>query len=104
MSIDFRLGEPFLNLPQNKAIQEWGYDPICAQCYLGGTGIAACFEGGADIVLCGRVADASVTVGAAMWGHGWTRENFPELAGALMIGHIIECVDLASKTLTPFSC
>lgn len=55
-----------MNLPQNKAIQEWGYEPICAQCYLGGTGIAACFEGGADIVLCGRVADASVTVGAAM--------------------------------------
>ncbi len=93
----YKKGEPFLNLPANKPIQEWGYEPICAQCYLGGTGIAACFAGGADIVLCGRVADASVTVGAAMWWHGWTREaNIPELAGALMVGHIIECSTYAT--------
>lgn len=92
----YKKGEPFHNLPANKPIQEWGYDPICAQCYLGGTGIAACFQGGADIVLCGRVADASVTVGAAMWWHGWTRDNLTELASALMVGHIIECSTYAT--------
>ncbi|KAI0174487.1 hypothetical protein BJ166DRAFT_149601 [Pestalotiopsis sp. NC0098] len=92
----YRQGEPFLNLPANKPIKDWGFEPICAQCYLGGTGIAACFQGGADIVLCGRVADASVTVGAAMWWHGWTRDNIKELAGALMIGHIIECSTYAT--------
>ncbi|CAK7243459.1 MAG: hypothetical protein STHCBS139747_004984 [Sporothrix thermara] len=93
----YRQGEPFPNLPANKPISEWGFDPICAQCYLGGTGIAACFAGGADIVLCGRVADASVTVGAAMWWHGWTREqSIAELAGALMVGHIIECSTYAT--------
>ncbi|KAI1843557.1 hypothetical protein JX266_010190 [Neoarthrinium moseri] len=92
----YRQGEPFLSLPANKPIQEWGFEPICAQCYLGGTGIAACFQGGADIVLCGRVADASVTLGAAMWWHGWTRDNMKELAGALMIGHIIECSTYAT--------
>lgn len=84
-------------MPANKDIQQWGYEPLCAQCYLGGTGIAACFEGGADIVVCGRVADASVTVGAAMWWHGWKREtHIQELAGALMIGHIIECSTYAT--------
>ncbi|KAJ3962340.1 hypothetical protein N0V92_000912 [Colletotrichum tropicale] len=92
----YKKGEKFLNLPANKPIQEWGFDPICAQCYLGGTGIAECFKAGADIVLCGRVADASVTVGAAMWWHGWTRDNLSELAGALMIGHIIECSTYAT--------
>ncbi|KAB5554917.1 hypothetical protein GE09DRAFT_964735 [Coniochaeta sp. 2T2.1] len=98
----YKKGEPFHNLPANKPIQEWKddsgvlYDPICAQCYLGGTGIAACFEAGADIVLCGRVADASVTVGAAMWWHGWTRDNLTELAAALMVGHIIECSTYAT--------
>lgn len=90
-------GEPFLNLPANKPIQEWGYEPVCAQCYLGGTGIAECFRGGADIVLCGRVADASVTVGAAMWWWGWNREDHvTELAGSLMVGHIIECSTYAT--------
>ncbi|PNH48078.1 hypothetical protein VD0004_g399 [Verticillium dahliae] len=92
----YQKGETFPNLPANKPIQEWGFDPVCAQCYLGGTGIAECFRNGADIVLCGRVADASVTVGAAMWWHGWTRENLTELAGALMIGHIIECSTYAT--------
>jgi hypothetical protein len=48
-------------------------------------------------VVCGRVADASVTVGAAMWWHGWKREtHVQELAGALMIGHIIECSTYAT--------
>ncbi|KAL2752011.1 hypothetical protein ACRALDRAFT_1052947 [Sodiomyces alcalophilus JCM 7366] len=92
----YKKGEPFYNLPANKSIQEWGFDPVCAQCYLGGTGIAECFRGGADIVLCGRVADASVTVGAAMWWHGWTRDNLDELASALMVGHIIECSTYAT--------
>jgi len=31
-----------------------------------------------------------------MWWHGWTRDNIPELAGALMIGHIIECSTYAT--------
>ncbi|KAH7087226.1 hypothetical protein FB567DRAFT_62880 [Paraphoma chrysanthemicola] len=93
----YRKGEQFLSLPANKNIQDWDYEPLCAQCYLGGTGIAACFKAGADIVLCGRVADASVTVGAAMWWHGWEREtHVQELAGALMIGHIIECSTYAT--------
>ncbi|KAH6999054.1 hypothetical protein BKA56DRAFT_665572 [Ilyonectria sp. MPI-CAGE-AT-0026] len=95
--VDLRVGEPFLNLPANKSIQEWGYDPVCAQCYLGGTGIAECFRAGADIVLCGRVADASPTVGAAMWWYGWNREeHLTELANALMVGHIIECSTYAT--------
>ncbi|KAH7170028.1 hypothetical protein EDB81DRAFT_676489 [Dactylonectria macrodidyma] len=93
----YKKGEPFLNLPANKSIQEWGYDPVCAQCYLGGTGIAECFRAGADIVLCGRVADASPTVGAAMWWYGWNREeHLTELANALMVGHIIECSTYAT--------
>ncbi|KAK7408814.1 hypothetical protein QQX98_009000 [Neonectria punicea] len=93
----YKKGEPFLNLPANNSIQEWGYDPVCAQCYLGGTGIAECFRGGADIVLCGRVADASPAVGAAMYWYGWNREeHVTELAGALMVGHIIECSTYAT--------
>ncbi|OAA54611.1 hypothetical protein SPI_08857 [Niveomyces insectorum RCEF 264] len=87
----YKKGEPFHNLPQNKAIQDWGFEPQQAQCYLGGSGVAACLAGGADIVLCGRVSDASLAVGAAMWWHGWTRANISELAGALIVGHLIEC-------------
>lgn len=37
-----------------------------------------------------------------MWWHGWKREeNIQELAGALMIGHIIECSTYAVSKLCP---
>jgi hypothetical protein len=84
-------GEKFTSLTMRKDLKDWGFDPVCAQCYLGGSGIAAVFAGGADIVICGRVADASVTAGAAMFWHGWDRSNLKGLAGTLMIGHLLEC-------------
>ena len=46
---------------------------------------------GADIVVCGRVTDASLVVGPAAWWHGWERTDFDALAGAVAAGHIIEC-------------
>jgi len=46
---------------------------------------------GADIVICGRVADAAPTVGASMWWHNWKCDDFDEIAGSLVVGHLIEC-------------
>jgi hypothetical protein len=58
-------GEKFESLMHGKTLEEWGLEPICAQAYLGGLGIAEAFRQGADIVICGRVADAAPTIGAA---------------------------------------
>ncbi|KAI1613806.1 hypothetical protein EDD36DRAFT_208061 [Exophiala viscosa] len=86
-------GEKFRSLNRGKDINlnAWGFEPISAQAYLGGLGIAEAFRQGADIVICGRVADAAPTVGAAAWWHGWNADNIHELAGALVAGHLIEC-------------
>jgi hypothetical protein len=84
-------GEEFKSLPSDTPIGDWNFEPIAAQCYLGGVGICEALKGGADIVVCGRVADASPVVGAAMWWHGWERENFDQLGNALVAGHMIEC-------------
>ena len=84
-------GERFPSLPSDTPIQEWAHEPLCAQAYLGGVGIAEALKAGADIVICGRVADASPVVGAAMWWHGWSRTDFGKLANALIAGHLIEC-------------
>src|SRR4029077_15583220 len=46
-------------------------EPVTANAYLGGWGIARALAAGADVVVCGRVTDASVVVGPAAWGHGW---------------------------------
>ncbi|KAF2401038.1 DUF1446-domain-containing protein [Trichodelitschia bisporula] len=84
-------GESFASLMDEKTIQEWGLDPVCAQCYLGGLGIARALTEGADIVICGRVSDASPIIGAAAWWHQWRNDQFDELAGSLVIGHLLEC-------------
>ncbi|OAA62526.1 hypothetical protein SPI_04066 [Niveomyces insectorum RCEF 264] len=85
-------GEPFPSLMTGEDLKDWGYTPIYAQCYLGGAGIAEALRRGADIVICGRVADAAPSVGAGLWWHGWDREtDFDEVAGALVCGHLIEC-------------
>lgn len=69
----------------------WPFEPIFAQAYLGGFGIATALAHGADIVVCGRVSDASLVTGAAAWWHGWDRSHLPQLANALVAGHLIEC-------------
>ncbi|WP_433783244.1 acyclic terpene utilization AtuA family protein [Actinomycetospora sp. CA-101289] len=68
-----------------------GLAPTTANAYLGGWGIAAALAGGADVVVCPRVTDASLTVGAAAWWHGWGLEDWDRLAGAVAAAHVIEC-------------
>jgi hypothetical protein len=72
--------------------QELGFgNALTANAYLGGFGIAQALTAGADIVVTGRVTDASVVVGPAIAHFGWTATSYDELAGAVVAGHIIEC-------------
>ncbi len=65
--------------------------PLTANAYLGAWGIVDCLEAGADIVVTGRVTDASVVVGPAAAHFGWNRADYDRLAGAVVAGHVIEC-------------
>src|ERR1700743_8046 len=65
--------------------------PLTANAYLGAWGIVDCLNDGADIVVTGRVTDASVTVGPAAAHLGWRRTDYDRLAGAVVAGHVIEC-------------
>jgi len=64
---------------------------LTANAYLGAFGIARALHEGADIVVTGRVTDASLVVGPAIAHHGWTPSSYDELAGAVVAGHVIEC-------------
>ncbi|UNB55937.1 acyclic terpene utilization AtuA family protein [Mycolicibacterium sp. YH-1] len=71
---------------------EFGFDnPLSANAYLGAWGIVDCLNAGADVVVTGRVTDASVIVGPAAAHFGWTRTDYDALAGAVAAGHVIEC-------------
>jgi hypothetical protein len=65
--------------------------PLTANAYLGAWGIVDCLDSGADVVVTGRVTDASVTVGPAAAHFGWSRADYHQLAGAVVAGHVIEC-------------
>jgi hypothetical protein len=64
---------------------------ISANAYLGCWGIVEALNRGADIVVTGRTTDAAVVCGPAAWHHGWRRDDWDALAGAVVAGHVIEC-------------
>ena len=64
---------------------------VAANAYLGARAIVQGLKHGADIIICGRVADASPVIGAAWYWYGWSDVDYDRLAGALIAGHLIEC-------------
>jgi hypothetical protein len=86
-----RAGVDFANLDTGVPLAASGLEPVTANAYLGAWGVVRALEADADVVVCGRVTDASVVVGPAAWWHGWARDDFDALAGAVIAGHVIEC-------------
>ena len=64
---------------------------VCANVYQGAFEIAEAIRAGAQIVVTGRVADPSLTLGPAIAHFGWQREQWDALAGGTMAGHLLEC-------------
>jgi hypothetical protein len=64
---------------------------LTANAYLGGWGIVDALGRGADIVITGRTTDAAIVMAPAAHHHGWSRDDWDALAGALVAGHVIEC-------------
>ena len=64
---------------------------VCANAYQGAAEIAAAIRAGAELVVTGRVADPSLTVGPAMAHYGWSPDDWDRLGGATMAGHLLEC-------------
>ena len=64
---------------------------VCANVYQGAFEIADAIRAGAQIVVTGRVADPSLTLGPAIAHFGWKPDDWDALAGATMAGHLLEC-------------
>ncbi len=84
-------GEALVNLDTGLDFRPDLYTPLTANAYMGGFGIAAALGQGADVVVTGRVTDAALVIGPAAHHHGWARDDWDRLAGALVAGHVIEC-------------
>ncbi len=84
-------GHKLSHLDRGLPLSELDAEPVSANVYLGAWGIVEALRGGADVVVCPRVTDASVVVGPAAWHFGWAREDWDALASAVVAGHILEC-------------
>jgi hypothetical protein len=68
-----------------------GIEIVSANAYLGADAIAAALRAGADVVVTGRVADPSLTVGPALAHYGWDSDDWDRIARVTMAGHLLEC-------------
>lgn len=84
-------GESFNHLDKDIPLSSLEQPVLSANAYLGGWGIAAALERGADLVICPRVTDAALTLGPAAWRFGWARDDWDRLAAGVVAGHVIEC-------------
>ena len=64
---------------------------VFAVAYLGAQPIVEALQGGADVVITGRVADASLFVAPMVHELGWSFEDWDLLAAGVVLGHLMEC-------------
>ncbi|MEU8122837.1 acyclic terpene utilization AtuA family protein [Spirillospora sp. NPDC049024] len=96
LGIDVRIahveGDDLLPRAKELGLADARYgQPLTANAYLGAWGIVECLKAGADVVVTGRVTDASLVVGPAAARFGWARDDWDALAGATVAGHVLEC-------------
>jgi hypothetical protein len=66
-------------------------DALFASAYIGARPIVDALAAGADIVITGRVADASLFAAPLIHEHGWGWEDWDLLAAGVAVGHLLEC-------------
>jgi len=66
-------------------------DALFASVYLGARPIVDALDRGAQIVVTGRVADASLFLAPLVHEHGWAWDDWDRLAAGVVIGHLLEC-------------
>jgi hypothetical protein len=81
----------FRNLDTGDSLSKVHQKLTTATAYLGARPIAEALSKDADIVITGRCADPSLTVSACAYHYRWKWDQYSELAGATIAGHLIEC-------------
>ncbi len=84
-------GHPLNHLDTGAPLADVRDRVVSANAYLGARPIAEALRLGADIVVTGRVADASLAVGPVAHEFGWDFADLDRLAAATVAGHLIEC-------------
>jgi hypothetical protein len=84
-------GHPLTNLDTGESLSTVRPRVVSANAYLGARPIVDALRQGAAVVVTGRVADASLTLGPAVYELGWAWDDWDRLAAGTVAGHLIEC-------------
>lgn len=89
-------GIEFKNMETGEIFDNYAEKVLCANVYFGALPVAEALKSDPDIVLCGRVTDTGITLGAMMHEFKWKTTDYDKLAHGIVGGHIIECGAQAS--------
>lgn len=84
-------GEAFDNMDTGEALASVHDRLTSANVYIGAKPIADALAQGADVVVTGRSTDPSLSVAPMIHEFGWSMTDYDRLAGATVMGHILEC-------------
>jgi len=89
-------GHELRNLDTGRPLRDVRDRVLSANAYLGAWPIVEALQGGADIVITGRVTDAGLTLAPLIHAFGWQPDDWDLLAAGTVAGHLIECGAQAS--------
>ncbi len=92
-------GQTLANLDTGEPLTSIRSRVVSANAYLGARPIVEALQQGAAIVVTGRVADASLTLGPAVLELGWAWNDWDRLGAGTVAGHLIECGAQATGSL-----
>lgn len=82
---------PFKNMDTGEHIQNILDKIVAANIYFGAQPVVEALKADPDIVICGRVTDTGITLGAMMHEFKWKADEYDKIAHGIVAGHIIEC-------------
>jgi hypothetical protein len=84
-------GHPLNNMETAQPLITIRDQVLSANAYLGMAPIVDALQGGADVVITGRVTDTGLTLGPIFHEFGWPADDWDKVAAGTVAGHIIEC-------------
>jgi biotin operon repressor len=84
-------GVDFTNMDNGRRLAEVREQLTHAAVYTGSEGIVEALEGGAHIVVCGRVTDIALYLGPLIHEFGWEWDDWDRLGMATAVAHAVEC-------------
>jgi len=85
------LGASLANMDTGESLDAVRDRIVFGVAYLGCAPVVQALSLGADVVITGRVADASLFVAPMVHELGWSLDDWDRLAAGVVLGHLMEC-------------